>query len=101
MYLRLCPAGQRLPFRSLASFLHRRLGQARYELRLDDRRLFRCGSPTHRSAAQRPHRRGLEALIARPVFYELAEMATQRGDVWGVSSNGAFFPIASPGGASA
>ena len=46
-------------------------------------------------------RRGLEALIARPVFYELAEMAAQRGDVWGVSSNGAFFPIASPGGASA
>ena len=46
-------------------------------------------------------RRGLEALIARPVFYELAEMATQRGDVWGVSSKGAFFPIASPGGASA
>jgi hypothetical protein len=42
-------------------------------------------------------RRGLEALIARPVFYELAEMARQNGDVWGVSSNGAFFPIAPPG----
>jgi hypothetical protein len=42
-------------------------------------------------------RRGLEALIARPVFYELAEMATQEGDVWGVTSNGAFFPIAASG----
>jgi hypothetical protein len=44
-------------------------------------------------------RRGLEALIARPVFYELAEMAVQDGDVWGVASNGAFFPIAPPGAA--
>lgn len=42
-------------------------------------------------------RRGLEALIARPVFYELAEMAVQEGEAWGVRSNGAFFPIASPG----
>jgi hypothetical protein len=42
-------------------------------------------------------RRGLEALIARPVFYELAEMAAPKDDVWGVTSNGAFFPIASPG----
>ncbi|WP_297513678.1 DUF1285 domain-containing protein [uncultured Caulobacter sp.] len=48
-------------------------------------------------------RRGLEALIARPVFYELAEMAaptaTARGEVWGVRSNGAFFPIATAGAA--
>jgi hypothetical protein len=42
-------------------------------------------------------RRGLEALIARPVFYELAEMAAPEGDVWGVRSDGAFFPIAPPG----
>ena len=42
-------------------------------------------------------RRGLEALIARPAFYELAEMAFQDGDTWGVISNGAFFPIAPPG----
>ncbi|UAL10250.1 DUF1285 domain-containing protein [Caulobacter segnis] len=42
-------------------------------------------------------RRGLEALIARPVFYELAEMASLDGDTWGVRSNGAFFPIAPPG----
>lgn len=46
-------------------------------------------------------RRGLEALIARPVFYELAEMASLDGDTWGVSSNGAFFPIAPPGSAPA
>jgi hypothetical protein len=46
-------------------------------------------------------RRGLEALIARPVFYELAEMAQPRdtadGSVFGVSSNGAWFPIAPAG----
>jgi len=42
-------------------------------------------------------RRGLEALISRPVFYELAELAGVRDDVWGVSSNGVFFPIAPPG----
>ena len=46
-------------------------------------------------------RRGLEALIVRPVFYELAEMATLEGDTWGVISNGAFFPIAPPGAAPA
>ena len=42
-------------------------------------------------------RRGLEALIARPVFYELVEMAEPRetgeGERMGVSSNGAWFPI--------
>jgi hypothetical protein len=42
-------------------------------------------------------RRGLEALIARPVFYELAEMATRAegpgGPVMEVSSNGVRFPI--------
>ncbi len=47
-------------------------------------------------------RRGLEALIARPVFYELAEMATERatpqGPQLGVSSLGAWFPIGPPGG---
>lgn len=46
-------------------------------------------------------RRGLEALIARPVFYELAEMATPRqtpeGEVFGIVSNGAWFPIAPAG----
>jgi hypothetical protein len=42
-------------------------------------------------------RRGLEALIARPVFYELVEMAEERatpdGPTLGVSSNGAWFPV--------
>jgi hypothetical protein len=42
-------------------------------------------------------RRGLEALIARPVFYELAEMARERGTgarrAMCVSSNGVWFPV--------
>lgn len=42
-------------------------------------------------------RRGLEALIARPVFYELVELARERqtpeGPQMGVSSNGAWFPV--------
>ena len=42
-------------------------------------------------------RRGLEALIARPVFYELAEMAQERettaGPAMCVSSNGAWFEV--------
>jgi hypothetical protein len=42
-------------------------------------------------------RRGLEALIARPVFYELVEMAQERetpeGPRLGVTSNGAWFPV--------
>jgi len=42
-------------------------------------------------------RRGLEALIARPVFYELAEMAARRdtpnGPMMCVASKGAWFPI--------
>jgi hypothetical protein len=40
-------------------------------------------------------RGGLEALVARPVYYELAEMALQDGsDPLGVWSGGAFFPMA-------
>jgi hypothetical protein len=42
-------------------------------------------------------RRGLEALITRPVFYELAETAERRdtadGAMMGVASNGAWFAI--------
>ncbi len=38
-------------------------------------------------------RRGLEALIARPVFYELVEMADERDRVLGVNSNGAWFAV--------
>ena len=43
-------------------------------------------------------RRGLEARLTRPVFYDLAELAqpqnTTEGKVFGVRSNGAWFPIA-------
>ena len=46
-------------------------------------------------------RRGLEALIARPVFYELVEMAQERatadGPQLGVSSNGAWFAVGPAG----
>ena len=46
-------------------------------------------------------RRGLEALIARPVFYELVEMAEERdtpeGPRLGVVSNGAWFPVGPAG----
>jgi hypothetical protein len=42
-------------------------------------------------------RRGLEALIARPVFYELVELAQERetpeGPRLGVTSHGAWFPV--------
>ena len=42
-------------------------------------------------------RRGLEALIARSVFYELVEMAEERptpdGPTLGVESGGAWFPV--------
>ena len=38
-------------------------------------------------------RRGLEALISRPVFYELVDMAEARGPELGVESNGVWFPI--------
>ncbi|MGI8841961.1 MAG: DUF1285 domain-containing protein [Caulobacteraceae bacterium] len=45
-------------------------------------------------------RAGLEALIARPVFYDLAEMARERNTPEGptpcVISNGAWFPIGAP-----
>jgi hypothetical protein len=45
-------------------------------------------------------RRGLEALISRPVFYELAEIAQARDGQLGVVSNGAWFPLG-PAGADA
>ncbi|MDP1617639.1 DUF1285 domain-containing protein [Phenylobacterium sp.] len=38
-------------------------------------------------------RRGLEALISRPVFYELVEMAQERDGVLGVESAGVWFPL--------
>jgi hypothetical protein len=46
-------------------------------------------------------RRGLEARIERPVFYELVELAEERdggdGPQLGVTSNGAFFPLGPAG----
>jgi uncharacterized protein len=42
-------------------------------------------------------RDGLEALILRPIFYELAAMAVLRTadtQEWGVWSQGTFFPLA-------
>ena len=46
-------------------------------------------------------RRGLEALIARPVFYELSELAEERDQagepILGVRSHGAWFAILPPG----
>ena len=46
-------------------------------------------------------RRGLEALIARAVFYELVDMAeerdTEKGPVLGLTSNGAWFPLGPAG----
>lgn len=43
-------------------------------------------------------RAGLEALIARPVFYELAELAlAEAGDPSGLWSDGAFFSLDAPG----
>jgi hypothetical protein len=45
-------------------------------------------------------RRGLEARIRRPVFYELVEMAQERdtpdGPTLGVESNGVWFPLGPP-----
>jgi len=42
-------------------------------------------------------RRGLEALVARSVYYELAQIALDNGgDPAGVWSNGAFFPLEQP-----
>lgn len=38
-------------------------------------------------------RGGLEALITRPVFYELVDHAEERGGEFGLASNGAWFPI--------
>lgn len=38
-------------------------------------------------------RGGLEALIARPVFYELADLAVERDGMLGVWSGGGFFPL--------
>ena len=38
-------------------------------------------------------RRGLEARLTRPVFYELVEAAEVRNGEMGVASHGAWFPL--------
>lgn len=43
-------------------------------------------------------RRGLEARLARPVFYELADMAVPRNGELGVESGGAWFPLGAEAG---
>lgn len=55
--------------------------------------------PSHplRLDGERPYlavRKGLDALIARPVYYELAEAALSEGGLW---SGGAFFPLGDRG----
>lgn len=62
--------------------------------------------PDHRlrlgSAGEEPHpyvevRKGLDALIARPVYYELAELALAEGaEPHGLWGGGCFFPIGEP-----
>lgn len=74
--------------------------QARVALRLNTDELVIAG-PDHPlriiDTPDGPHpylqvRRGLEALLTRPVFYDLANAAVQNDDGrWGVWSNGAFF----------
>jgi hypothetical protein len=58
--------------------------------------------PSHRlrfvAGADGPHpylrvRGGLDALVARPVYYELAEIALAGGDPPGLWSGGIFFPM--------
>jgi hypothetical protein len=65
---------------------------------------FVVAGPAHalrlesRPGGARPYlhvRAGLDALVARPVFYELAELALT-ADPPGVWSDGAFFPFADP-----
>jgi hypothetical protein len=51
---------------------------------------------TDESGEPRPYvhvRRGLEALIARPVFYELVDLAEARDGALGVESHGGWYPL--------
>ena len=41
-------------------------------------------------------RRRLEARVARPVYYQLAEMVVEERGLFGVRSSGRFFPLADP-----
>ena len=76
--------------------------ESRLALRLNTRDIVSAG-PDHplrfeeRDEGPRPYlhvRGGLEALVARPVYYELAALALASEDMPpGVWSNGAFFPL--------
>jgi hypothetical protein len=77
----------------------------RIALRLDSGDLVVLGPEHPLSIAQTPAgpspriavRYGLEAELARPVYYELAELALAQGcEPAGVWSDGAFFPLESP-----
>jgi hypothetical protein len=53
-----------------------------------------AADPTTGAPAPYLHvRRGLEARLTRPVFYELVEAAEARGDELGVTGGGAWFPL--------
>ena len=55
---------------------------------------LRFGARPHGAHPYVEVRRGLDALIARPLFYELAELAVSEGaDPPGLWSGGAFFPF--------
>lgn len=56
---------------------------------------------TDAAGGPRPYvhvRRGLEALISRPAFYELVELAEERDGALAVQSNGAWFALGPAGG---
>lgn len=69
----------------------------RLAFRLNTDELVVAGPERPLELAGRPYlsvRGGLEALVARPVYYELAEIAlAEGGDPPGLWSDGAFFPL--------
>ena len=69
-----------------------REGSLAFRLNTDDIVLAGPDNPL-RLQGPRPYlavRPGLDALVVRPVYYELAEIALDEGGVW---SGGAFFPL--------
>jgi len=68
-----------------------------FRLNTDEPVVAGAGHPLH-LAGGRPHlivRDGLEALLARPVYYELVDLALTDGEVpLGIWSDGAFFKLA-------
>jgi len=72
-------------------------GTLAFRLNTDELVTARPGYAIRFEEGPRPYlhvRAGLEALIARPVYYELAQIALSNGSSPpGVWSNGAFFPI--------